>query len=184
MFDAMLKHIHEAGVGQDLFFPGQKPFTCHECGLDWAQFPRRSADPERLLLEQKILAWYDFFFSKGTRVVLHRSLQVIKQTLKQRQKKSVERLNGKTSLVTFSDPERTSLGQLADVLVSLDLAPDAVETDETPLLWRPRNQQAFYCPMTSCPYMKPRNLTAEPNGNHVSSFPSEEETTDAAGADS
>jgi hypothetical protein len=182
--DAIFKHMDEAPVGQDLFFSGKQPFTCHECGLDWAQFPRRSADPERLLLEQKILAWYDFFFSKGTRVVLQRTLQVINQTLKQRQKRSVKRLNGKTSLVTFSALERMSLGQLVDVLVSLELAPDAVGTDETPLLWRPVNRQTFYCPMASCPYMKPGSLTAEPSGHHVGSFSSEEEETDAPGADS
>jgi TniQ protein len=184
MVDAMLKMIHEVGVGQELFFPGKKPFTCRECGLDWAQCPRRAADPERLLLERKILAWYDFFFSKGTRVVLQRTLQVINQTLKQRQKKYVERLNGKTSRVTLSALERMSLGQLVDVLVSLELAPDAVETDETPLLWRPVGRQTFYCPMASCPYMKPGNLTAEPSGHHVGSFPSAEETTHAPGADS
>jgi TniQ protein len=184
VFDAMTKQIHEAGVGQDLFSSGKQPFTCHECGLDWAQLPRRSADPKRLLLEQKILAWYDFFFSKGTRVVLQRALQVINQTLKQRQRSYVERLNGKTGRVTLSILERMSLGQLVDVLVSLELAPDAVETDETPLLWRPVDRQAFYCPMASCPYMKPRNLTAEPSGHHVGSFPSEEETTHGPGADS
>ena len=183
VFDAMLKQIHEAGVGQDLFFSGKKPFTCHECGLDWAQLPRRSADPERLLLEQKILAWYDFFFSKGTRVVLQRPLQVINQTLKQRQKRSVTRLNGKTNLLTFSALERMSLGQLVDVLVSLELAPDAVETDETPLLWRPVNRQTFYCPMSSCPYMKPGTLTTEPSGHQVGSFHPEEKTTHAPDTD-
>jgi hypothetical protein len=130
ILDTFLKSIQEWGVIQRLFSPGTNPFTCRSCGLNWANFPRLKADPERLTLEQKILAWYDFFFSKGTRVVLSRALQAIDQTLQQRQMKSVKRLDGRKVRVTFTSPEKTSLGHLVDVLVSLDLSPDVVETEE------------------------------------------------------
>jgi len=152
--DPLLQMIYEVGVAQRLFSPGKKPMTCRRCGLDWADFPRLKADPERLILEQKILAWYDFFF-KGTRGVLTHALRVINQTLQQRHKKSVKRLSGRTIPVTFSSPERTSLGHLVDVLVSLELTPSDVETDETPLLWWPINRQTFYCPVPACPYRRP-----------------------------
>jgi TniQ len=128
--DSLLKFFHDLGVLQRLFSPGKKPFTCRGCGLNWANFPRLKVDPERLTLEQKILAWYDFFFSKGTLDVLSRALQAIDRTLQQRQKKSVKRLNRRTIPVTFTSPEKTTLGHLVDVLVSLDLSPNVLEIEE------------------------------------------------------
>ena len=45
LIEGFFEGIYVGGVGQDLFSSGNKPFTCRECGLDWAQFPRRSAAP-------------------------------------------------------------------------------------------------------------------------------------------
>jgi len=109
---------------------GNKPFICHACGLNWASFPRLKADPERLTLEQKILAWYNFFFSKGTRVVLSHALKAIDRTLQQRQTKNVKQLDGRTVWVTFTSPEKTSIGRLVDLLVSLELSPNLLESEE------------------------------------------------------
>jgi hypothetical protein len=111
------------------------------------------ADPKILIREQAILAWYDFFFSKGTPRVLHQALQAISRTVEQRQTKSVKRLNGSMSRVTFSTAEKTSLGRLVEVLVSLELSPDIVEAEEPAVLWRPINQQKFYCLMPAYPHM-------------------------------
>ncbi len=151
----VLKGTCPCGAWQRLFSAGTRPFTCRKCGLDWAQFPRSCADARRIILEERIMGWYDFFFSKGTRMMLARAIQRIRQELEARKVVNVKRLNGRSLPVTFSSPEKTSLGRLVDVLVSLDLCPGDLEGDESPLAWRPINWQEFYCPVPACPYMRP-----------------------------
>ena len=136
-----------------LFSAQTQPFTCHKCGLAWAKFARQEADPKRVALEQKILTWYSFFFSKGSRMLLARALQLIGRTMEERKITTVKHLNGRSLRVTFSSPEKTTLARLVDVLVSLKLSPEDLEADEGPLLWRPINWQTFYCPVPTCPYM-------------------------------
>jgi TniQ len=159
--DLLAKVSYETGVIQRWFSPEKKPFTCHACGLDWAHFPRVEADPKLLMRERAILAWYDFFFSKGTLRAINQALQAIGRTLEQRQTKNVKRLNGSMLRVTFTTAEKTSLGRLVEVLVSLELSPDIVEAEEPAVVWRPMNRQAFYCPMPSCPHMKSNNAPCE-----------------------
>jgi TniQ len=173
-----------AGTRQKVFSLGRQPFTCHRCRRDWSTFPRPQADPKRIALEERILAWYEFFFSHGSRSLLARALQLIQQKIAERKVKSVKRLDGKSVLVNFPSPEKSSLARVVDILVSLDMCPADIEADDSPLLWRSIDWQTFYCPVLTCPYMKPRNLTAEPSGHQVGSFPSEDETTHAPGADS
>ena len=154
ILDTLVEVSYETGVVQRWFSPGKKPFSCRVCGLDWARFPRVEADPKLLIREQNMLAWYDFFFSKGTLQVVNQAVQTVSRTLEQRHTKSITRRDGSKFRVTFSSAEKTSLGRLVEVLVSLALAPDMVETEEPAVLWRPINQRAFYCPMPSCPHMK------------------------------
>ncbi len=165
VLDTLAKVSYEAGVIQRLFSPGKRPFTCHACGLDWARFPRVEADPKLLVREQAILAWYDFFFSKGTLHALNQALQIVRRTLEQRQSKSIKLLNGRLSRVTFSTAEKTSLGRLVEVLVSLQLSPDMIEAEEPAVVWRSMNRQVFYCPMPACPHMRPNSTACEARRN-------------------
>ena len=141
------------GTRQKVFSAGKRPFTCHRCGLDWGKFPRVQADTQRIVLEQKILTWYDFFFSQRSRLLLEHALQLIGQRVEERKVKSVKRLDGKSVAVTFSTPEKSSLARIVDVLVSLDIRPNELEADEHLLQWRPLGWQTFYCPVPACPYM-------------------------------
>jgi len=161
MLDKLVEVSYETGVSQKWFSSGSHPFTCHVCGLDWAQFPHVEADPKILLREQAILAWYDFFFSKGSLQTLNQALQIASRTLEQRQSKSIRLLDGRLSRVTFSTAEKTSLGRLVEVLVSLQLSPDMLEAEEPAVIWRPMNRQAFSCSMPNCPYMRSNNTSCE-----------------------
>lgn len=165
VLDTLAKVSYESGVYQRLFAPGKKPFTCHACGLDWACFPCVEAKPETLLREQAILAWYDFFFSKGTLQVIRQAVQVINRTLERKQTKNIKRLNGTMSRVTFSMAEKTSLSRLVEVLVSLELSPDMVEAEKPVVAWRPMNQQVFYCSLPNCPQMGANSASCEARRN-------------------
>jgi hypothetical protein len=133
--------------------------------VDWARFPRVEADPKIRIREQAILAWYDFFFSKGTLRAVNQALQAVSRTVERRQTKSIKRLDGSMSRVTFSTAEKTSLGRLVEILVSLELSPSIVEAEEPAVVWRPINRQVFYSPMPACPHMRPNDTSCEARGN-------------------
>lgn len=56
----------QCGAPLHLFHRQARPFTCHRCGIDWAELPRIEAAPSHLVLEQKWPVWYEFFFLQGT----------------------------------------------------------------------------------------------------------------------
>jgi hypothetical protein len=137
-------------------FPSQ-PFTCSQCGLSWAEFPRTLASPERIALERKILTCYEFFLSQGTPALLARAWQLIRYKLVERKDDRLQRLDGRVKKVATSFREKISLGYLVDVLVSLDLSPSDIVADDGPVFWRPINWCTFSCPVSACPYMKAGN---------------------------
>jgi TniQ len=55
----------QCGASLRLFHRLASPFTCHACGMDWADLPRIKASSERVMLEQKFLSWYEFLFYCG-----------------------------------------------------------------------------------------------------------------------
>ncbi len=167
MLDKLLEVSHEIGVSQKWFSSGSQPFACHACGLDWARFPHVEADPKILLREQAILAWYDFFFSKGSLLILNQVVQMVRRTVEQRQSKSIRLLDGRLSRVTFSTAEKTSLGRLVEVLVSLQLSPDMLEAEEPAVAWRSMNRQTLYCSMPNCPHMRPNTTSCEARRDEV-----------------
>jgi hypothetical protein len=61
--------VCQCGTPLRLFHRQACPFTCHNCGRDWADLPRIKAAPSQLELEQKYLTWYAFFFSEGTPLI-------------------------------------------------------------------------------------------------------------------
>ncbi len=165
ILDSLAKVSYEAGVLQKWFSPGSQPFTCRACGLDWAHFPCVEADPKLLVRELAILAWYDFFFSKGTLHALNQAVQMVRRPLEQRPSKSIKLLSGRLSRVTFSTAEKTSLGRLVEVLVSLRLSPEMIEAEEPAVVWRALNRQVFSCSMPDCPHMRSNSISCEAGGN-------------------
>ena len=65
------------GRGPNLFSQLAQPFTCTRCGLDWARLPRLQAEPKRILFEQRVLSYYEFFFFRGTQAILERALHLV-----------------------------------------------------------------------------------------------------------
>lgn len=67
----------QCGAPFRLFHRQAHPFTCHTCGLDWAELPRIEAAPEVLALEQNWLVWYEFFFSQGTYPIIREARRLV-----------------------------------------------------------------------------------------------------------
>ena len=69
------------GAPQQLFCRQSHPFTCRKCGLDWADFPRCAAPAEEISLGNKLLSWYEVFFSRGTPDLFTSALKLIRNKL-------------------------------------------------------------------------------------------------------
>jgi hypothetical protein len=91
------------------------------CGLDWARLPRVRPTPERSKLEQKLLSYYDFFFTQGTPELLLSALQLIRQKLKKEKMARVKLLDGKIKQIEHYELTKASLGRIVELLTSLDL---------------------------------------------------------------
>ena len=108
---------------QRLFCRQAQPFTCYKCGLDWAHFPQLPASLEDRLLGNKLLKWYEIFFSNGTRELFSDALRLIQNKFPGKEAGGVQLLDGKTRLVLPDARGRISLGHLVGWLVSLNLSP-------------------------------------------------------------
>lgn len=67
------------GARLRIFAKRTAPFSCHQCGLDWGELPRQSIVGEQLMLAEQVLAWYTFFLTVGTPVMVRRALDLIAQ---------------------------------------------------------------------------------------------------------
>jgi len=67
-----------------LFHRKTRPFTCHICGRDWAELPRIEALPPKRAWEQSLLTWYEFFFSRGTPLLLQAALRLMTGSMRKR----------------------------------------------------------------------------------------------------
>lgn len=75
------------GQALDLFPWEAAPFTCQHCGLAWARLPRIKAKPERLRVEQQMLAWYTFLLTQGTPALMRAACNILARLeLKQRRR--------------------------------------------------------------------------------------------------
>ncbi|GHO90781.1 hypothetical protein KSF_008290 [Reticulibacter mediterranei] len=72
------------GASLQLFQPQTRPFTCHICGLDWAELAWIGADLSRVELERSMLTWYEFFFSRGSVEILRSALQLMTGSTRKR----------------------------------------------------------------------------------------------------
>jgi hypothetical protein len=96
--------------------------------MKWAQFPRSPALQKHIAMEQKILLWYEIFFTQGTPTLLTSAVTLIQRKFRERNKLGrIHRLSGKPIKSEFFSPyyrTKFSLAYLVDLLVSLDLSPD------------------------------------------------------------
>lgn len=74
-----LQSACQCGALLRLFTRKAQPFTCYSCGLDWGRLPRIQASPERIALQQQLLSYYEFFFSKGTPNLISSILRLIEK---------------------------------------------------------------------------------------------------------
>jgi hypothetical protein len=137
------------------FSPLARPFTCYKCHLDWTKLPRREAMPERLELEQKLLSYYDFFFTRGTPEVLASALRLIYDSVVE---KGMIRVSLPDEDAQKSPDDRpyqrsTSLGYVVPALLQLDLSPRDMLSYAGPLPWRSVKWATFQCPEPHCPYV-------------------------------
>jgi hypothetical protein len=111
----------QCGAVLEAFHRQTLPFVCYVCGLDWAHLPRVRPTPERSKLEQRLLSYYDFFFTKGTPELLLSALQLIREKLKKEKMTRVKLLDGKIKHVEHYELTKASLGYLVELLTSLSL---------------------------------------------------------------
>lgn len=128
------------GNAQRLFSVRTLPFTCDRCGLDWRQFPQSPVHPERLALEQRLLSWYEFFFCNGTPTLLTKAAEMIHEVVTRNGSTPLRRLDGRiirsTAPYYAGYPGRFALGNLVDLLVSLDLFPHDLAIDDPPVSYQ------------------------------------------------
>ena len=82
-------------------------------------------DPERLKSEQKLLSYYEFFFTEGTPDLLARTSRLIYDRILEKAEGRVPLFDegAQKSADGRSDQETRSLGYLARALLQLDLSP-------------------------------------------------------------
>jgi TniQ protein len=125
----------QCGTMLQMFHRHTLPFACHKCSLDWTNVSHISADPERIALEQHFLSLYEFFFTKGTPIILAKALQLIRESAKRKKTPWVRCPDGGTKYVECYDAKRVSLGALVELLVSLDFTFHDIMVYEGMLPW-------------------------------------------------
>lgn len=143
------------GAPLRLFHRQARPFTCPKCALDWGELPRRAADPERIAVEQALLSYYTFFFTKGTPELLASTLRLVYDSVVEQGEIRVP-LPETTTIPPAEGRsyQRTSaLGYLVHALWQLNLSPREILMYAGPLPWRSVKWTSFQCPEPTCPYI-------------------------------
>lgn len=66
------------GVSLEPYRKGTAPFTCGDCGLEWARLPAVAAKDDIATATKRVVALYDTFFTRGTRRSVEAALRHIK----------------------------------------------------------------------------------------------------------
>jgi hypothetical protein len=111
----------QCGTILEAFKQQTHPFVCSACGLDWASLPLIPPPQERIELEQKLLSYYDFYFTKGTPELLMQALICIRKKLKKGKVSHVKLLDGRMKSLEHYELNRVSLGTLVELLICLDI---------------------------------------------------------------
>lgn len=112
-----------------LFHRQAAPFTCSTCGLDWSHLPRIEASSECLAADQKLLRWYEFWFSEGTPQLMQRAKQfaarLIEKEIEEEREWSHVSLAERSAVVARrASGEAASLGGLVGLLVKHHVSAD------------------------------------------------------------
>lgn len=78
----------QCGTSLRLFHRKALPFTCHSCGMNWAELPQIKVSSERMVLEQKLLSWYELFFSEKTYVYFYPMHQLLNAAYSKKRRKN------------------------------------------------------------------------------------------------
>ena len=133
----------------------QKYRDPYKCSLDWANLPQREVDPKRIEMEQKLLSYYEFFFTKGTPELLASTLRLIYDSVVEKGEIRVPlpEEDIQKSPDSRSYQRTASLGYLVHALWQLDLSPRDILVYAGPLPWRSVKWVTFQCPAPNCPYV-------------------------------
>lgn len=131
------------------------PFVCAKCSLHWAELPQKEADRTRIEREEKLLSYYEFFFTRGTPEILASALRLIYDSVVEKGEIRVPLPDEstQTSPSGASYQRTSSLGYLVHTLWQLDLSPRDVLVYTGPLPWRSMKWLTFQCPESHCPYV-------------------------------
>jgi len=131
------------------------PFVCSKCGLDWAELPRKEADSERIEIEEKLLSYYEFFWTYGTPESLASALRLVYDSVVEKGEIRVPLPddNTQTSPSGTAYQRTSSLGYLVHTLWQLALSPRDILMYAGPLPWRSMKWLTFQCPEPHCPYV-------------------------------
>jgi hypothetical protein len=151
-----LTRICRCGAALRLFHRQAAPFTCFRCQRDWGELPCLRPDPARLALEQKLLAYYEFFWAQGTPALLAAALRLIDDSVVEKGELRVPLLDEDplSPLEGRAYQRTTSLGYVVQALLQLDLSPREILIYAGPLPWRSVKWITFQCPASDCPYVK------------------------------
>ncbi len=145
------------GTQLRLFSKGEQPFTCHTCSLDWSSLPSLAAKPESLALDQRLLTYYELFFSKGAPELFERAMWLVNDKMKEERLKRDGEFHDKrqtrtlgkippfptnkntyycrreSSLLPYFHKGTLPLGTLVELLVDYKLSLDQILVDTGPL---------------------------------------------------
>ena len=160
------------GASLRLFHRHAQPFTCHQCGLDWKNLPRRTMEPERLQIEQQLLSSYDFFFRQGTSQLLAHTLRLIYDSVVEKGEIRVPLSDEdvQAAAENRSYQRNTTLSYIVHALWQLDLSPRDILVYAGPLPWRSIKWLSFQCPEPTCPYVtmiRDRTRSLDETAYHV-----------------
>jgi hypothetical protein len=145
----------QCGTALRPFHRQAPPFVCPKCRLDWAELPCQEADAERIEREEKLLPYYEFFWTYGTPEILASALRLMYDSVVEKGEIRVP-LPDENPQALSSDTsyQRTSsLGYLVHALWQLDLSPRDILMYTGPLPWRSMKWLTFQCPEPRCPYV-------------------------------
>jgi len=120
-----LQSACQCGALLRLFTRKALPFTCYTCGLDWGKLPRIQASLERIALQQQLLSYYEFFFSKGTPKLISSILRLIEKREREGCRRDIPSLDEDGRYRYADKPlhlRKILLGYVVSSLVNLNLS--------------------------------------------------------------
>ena len=130
------------------------PFRCFKCGLSWAELPCTKADVARIQIEERLLSYYQFFWTYGTPEVLASTKLLVYDSVVEKGeiRAPLSDAVSQSEALGRSYQRTSSLGYLVHLLWQLDLTPGDILVYAGPLPWRSAKWTRFQCQVSHCPY--------------------------------